>query len=222
MLVSKTVAAPAQPVSSNQLAPKHGRGVIGRAVIAAFAAIVITFSADHSPALGLAVFGIFAVATGVIVVASALTTISRGGIRTLVILQGIVGVVTGAIALVSGDNDLETLIVIVAVFASITGFIELFIGLRVRGVLDVSRDWVFVGSLTAALAVTAVLLPRGIREPVVGVNGVEAYLTSSVVFVGLFGAYCAIVAVYLVIAGLSLTWASRPTAVDAADGVDRP
>jgi uncharacterized membrane protein HdeD (DUF308 family) len=220
--VSTTEAVEAQTASDSQLAPKHGLGVLGRAVIAAVAATVITFSADHSPTLGLVVFGVFAIATGIVLVVTALTTIARGSIRTLVVLHGAVAVATGTIALVSSSGDLATLILIVAAFASITGFIEFYIGLRSRDVLDVSRDWVFVGALTAALAVTAVLLPRDIRDPVVGVNGVEAYLTSSVIFVGLIGAYCAIVAVYLAIAGLSLTWARRPTAAGAADGVDRP
>lgn len=222
MLVSKTVADQEHTVSNNPLGPRYGQGVLSRAAIAAIAAIVITFSADHSPRLGLIVFGVFAVATGVVVAVTALTTIARGSIRSLSVLQGTVGIITGAIALVSGADDLDTLILIVAVFAATTGFIELFVGLRSRGALEVSRDWVFVGSLTSALAVTAVLMPREIRDPVVGVNGIEAYLTSSVIFVGLIGAYCAIVAVYLAIAGLTLTWAPRPTAAPAADGVDRP
>ncbi|MGV8969653.1 MAG: hypothetical protein ACOH1J_04315 [Microbacteriaceae bacterium] len=206
--------------SSSLLGPRHHIAILTRATMAALAATVITFSADHSPALGIAVFGAFALATGLVIAIAALTTISSGSTRSLIIVQGIVGVATGISALVVSDRDLGTLILFVAVFASITGFIELFVGLRTRGKVAVSRDWIFIGALTAALAVAAVLLPRDIRDPVVGVNGLETYLTSSVVLVGVFGAYCAVVAVYLAIAGLSLPGAHRPTAVVAADGVE--
>jgi uncharacterized membrane protein HdeD (DUF308 family) len=203
------------------LEPTHGYAILVRASVAAIAGIAITFSADHSPELGLFVFGLFALSTGLVIAVSALTTIVAGSIRSLFVIQGIVGVVLGGFALVSGASDLRTLIMVIAIYASITGFIELFLGLRARGVLDSSRDWVFTGFLTAALSVTAVMLPRDLRDPVVGVNGVEAYLTSSVVLVGVFGAYCAVIAVYLAIAGLSLVWASRTTAVETADGVER-
>ncbi len=205
--------------ASSMLAPSHGKAMIARAGVAAIAAMVITFSADHSPTLGLTVFGVFAVATGLVVVGTAMRTIAAGRIRSLFVLSGITGVLAGVVAVVVRDGSLETLLLIVAAWAAITGFIEIFVGLSTRGSMSVSRDWVFVGFLTALLAVTAVVVPRDLRDPVVGVNGVEAYLTSSVVFVGAIGAYCAVVAVYLAIAGLSLNWESRPTAVDAADRV---
>jgi hypothetical protein len=46
---------------------------------------------------------------------------------------------------------------------------------------------------------------------------VERQLTASIIFVGFIGAYGAILAVYLVIAGLSLKWADRPVAASAAE-----
>jgi hypothetical protein len=231
--VSKTVkteqAETGTPMSSRvlpatplQLSSLHGTAILVRAGVSAIAALVITFSADHSPALGLLVFGVFAVATGLVVAATAIGTISAGGIRSLFLVHASVGVLVGVTSLLSGGGDLRTLMLLVAIWAAITGFIELLAGLRTGSASEVSRDWVFIGFLTAVLAVTAVVLPREIRDPVVGVNGVETYLTSSVMFVGAIGAYCAVVAVYIAIAGLTLTWARRPTAVVAADGVERP
>jgi hypothetical protein len=51
-----------------------------------------------------------------------------------------------------------------------------------------------------------VLVPGGLDQHFVGPDGVERSLTSAVVTVGMFGAYAAVLGVYLLIGGLSLKW----------------
>jgi hypothetical protein len=63
-----------------------------------------------------------------------------------------------------------------------------------------------IGGLTVLLAVAFLLVPPGFDQQFTGPDGVERSLTASVVTVGIFGAYAAIVAVLLVIGGLSLKW----------------
>jgi hypothetical protein len=76
-----------------------------------------------------------------------------------------------------------------------------------------------MGAITAALSITVLFVPLNLRVPITGQQGVEGFLTAPVVVVGLFGAYCAVIAVYLVIAGLSLKWASTTSAAMAAERV---
>jgi hypothetical protein len=198
--------------------------LVVRALPAAVIAAVITFSADHSVGLGLVLFAIFAVSTGVIVLAGGVLTLRSRVITALAIAQGVVaivvGVVAGFAAIPRPGVTIGQFIFLLVVFASLTGFLELYAGLRSRGILAASRDWVFLGSITAAFAVALLFIPLELRDPVRGQNGIEGFLTAPVVAVGLLGAHCAIVAVYLVIAGLSLKWAPTSSAATAAERVE--
>ena len=177
-----------------------------RAVPAAVVALVITFSADHSAYLGLITFGSFAVFTGVILVAGAV----RGAYpRAAFAVQGALLIVGGAAALVFNDAGLVFLLVLTSVLLCVTGVIELVTGLRARGRLAGARDWVFVGGLSALTAIAVLLVPADFVD-VITIPGKDVPpLTASIMVVGLFGAYAAVVAVYLVIAGLSLKWAPQ-------------
>ncbi len=180
-----------------------------RAVPAAAVALVITFSADHSAYLGLIALGGFAVFTGVIVVAGAV----RGAYpRAPFGVQGALLIVGGTAALVFNDAGLPFLPLLASILLGVTGVIELVTGIRARGVLAGARDFIFVGGLSILAAVAVLLVPVDLVE-VITIPGKEVPpLTASIVIVGLLGAYAAIVAVYLVIAGLSLKWAPQGSA----------
>ena len=94
----------------------------------------------------------------------------------------------------------------VAVWAAVTGILELVVGLRSRGRIAAARDWIAVGALTAILALVYVLLPL---DPVTAV--------------GLLGAYFVVLGVLLLIGGFSLKWAAAgPVGTgDAASGSER-
>ena len=191
--------------------------VLARAIVAAIAAIAITFSADHSASFGLLVFGIFTIATGAVLLAGARSAIARGVVRTISTVQGIVGILVGIVALTLSWLDLPLFILLVSAWAAVTGFLELYLGLRSRGRLAHSRDWVFVGALTAVLALVAVLIPADFSQAYTGPDEVERFLTTAVIIVGSLGAYAAITGIYLVIAALSLKWAGQPSADELAE-----
>jgi uncharacterized membrane protein HdeD (DUF308 family) len=191
--------------------------VLVRAVTAAVVAAVITFSADHSTALGYATFGALAVSSGIVLAISSVRGLDRGIVRRCFLAQGAVGIILGALALVFPSAGLPFLLLLVGAFAALSGFLELYSGLRSRGRLDPAKDWLFVGGLTVVFAVVVFLIPANYSQPFVGPDGVNRALTASIVLVGLLGAYSAILSVFLVIAGLSLKWAGRAVAATAAE-----
>ncbi|MET0726030.1 MAG: DUF308 domain-containing protein [Leifsonia sp.] len=166
-----------------------------RAILAFVPAIAITFIADHSADFGLLVFGIWALVSGLVLGALALRTLT-GAPRTLFVVNGVASAVAGLLALSFQGAGLALYLFLVTVWAAITGFVELYAGLRERsrsaraGIRSaVARDWISVGAATAVFAVVYLLLPP-----------------NAVVAIGLLGAYLVIIGVYLAIAGFSLKW----------------
>jgi uncharacterized membrane protein HdeD (DUF308 family) len=169
---------------------------IARAAVAAVAALVVTFVADHSPAVGLGVFGSFALLSGLVVLVGARRVDRTRLAAGLIANQGAMSVVVGITALVTlaVGASLTALVVLAVTAAS-----ELIVGLRVADASPASRDHVVVAAATALLAVVLLL----VRD-------------DGVFVVGAIGAYAAIVAVYLAIAGLSLKWDTTHAASGSA------
>jgi uncharacterized membrane protein HdeD (DUF308 family) len=190
---------------------------IARAIPAAVTAIVITFSADHSARFGLVAFGTFAVTSGVLVAVVAGRRLGASGVRPYLVAQGLVSCALGVVAVVTTSGGVAAFFVVVASWAAITGALELYSGLRTRGRFAASGDWLTAGAITAVAALAFVLLPPDFRQEFVGDERVSGILDSSIVGVGLLGAYTAIIAVFLVIAGLSARWGTTRT--DAAASV---
>ena len=173
---------------------------VARAIVAFVPAAVITFNADHSAEFGLLVFGAFAVVSGLVTGMLSWSRITDRTDRNIFAIQGAVGVLAGALALaLHAAGGLGFFLYIVSVWAAVTGFLELYPGIRVRGRGQVARDWLVVGALTAVLALVYLLLPP-----------------HAVVAVGLLGAYLVITGVYLVIAGVSLSSAPADAQRDPA------
>jgi len=182
---------------------------LARAIPAVALAIVVTFSADHSARLGLITLASFTLIAGSVIVTAGLLSPQRGTARTLAITQGVVTLATSIAAFVATGGGQAYFVFLLTGFAAITGFIELYLGLRSRGRDASSRDWVFVGSLTALLALVVLLVPPGFSQPYTGPDGIDRELSASIVVVGILGAYWAILGVYLVIAALSLKWSKK-------------
>lgn len=184
---------------------------LARAVPALVIGLVITFSADHSAAFGLLVFGSFALVSGLIIGWGSRHFENRS-LRAVVFVQAAIAIIFGIAALVFFRTGSGTLFLILIAFAAITGFLELYLGLRVRGKDPLARDWITAGVLTALLALSVLLVPADYAAPWHVVDkGVTAsgILTSQIVVVGIFGAYAVLLGVYLVIGGLSARWAIR-------------
>jgi hypothetical protein len=90
---------------------------LARAIVLIATALVITFSQDHSATLGLTVFGAFAIVTGVIFALAAIL-VHRGAERVIVLLQALVSVIAGVLALVINGGGLPFFLYLVSVFSS--------------------------------------------------------------------------------------------------------
>ncbi|WP_350348390.1 hypothetical protein ABIQ69_00220 [Agromyces sp. G08B096] len=180
--------------------PRYWVVPVVRGALAIVPAAVITFSQDHSPALGLTVFGVWAVVSGLVTGPLSLRLLADRVIRWLAAAQAVATVAAGITALIVPPG-LPALVVLLIAWAAVSGLLELFAGLRARGRSAVARDWLTVGGATALAAILFLVFPF---DPVS--------------IVGLLGAYLVIVGVLLVIGGLSLKWAgaARPAAAPQA------
>lgn len=215
---------------------------LARAAFAAIAAVMITFSSDHSAVVGLAVFSGFALATGLIWLVSA-WLVYPAGQRWSAIALGAVGILAGMAGGLSPMRTELGFFGIVAAWALISGILEAVVGwqgLRGRterreiapGVADArplaeqgprseSRDAVVIGVLSVILGIALIFIPSfpALDYSIGGVDQTFT-LTGIIIGVGVFGGYAAIVAVYLAIAGFSPRTAARPgTEPTAADAV---
>lgn len=216
---------------------------LARAAFAAIAALMITFSPDHSAAVGGAVFSGFAIATGLVLLL-AVWLVFPARRRWPAATIGALAVVAG---MVSGLYPLRTVtgfFVIVIVWALASGALELIAGWRglasggarreiVPGVADArppaavwprseARDAIVVGAVTVLLGIALLFVQPAYALDYTIEEAHETFtLTGITIGVGLFGGYAAIVAVYLGIAGFSPRPAdAAPADADAAGTVD--
>lgn len=205
-------SAPAAASVGARFAVRHLQLV--RAVFAALAAVMITFTADHSATIGLSVFSGFAIATGLVLAAAAWLTYPAGR-RWAAILLAVVSLVAGMVSGLGGLRTITTYFVVVIAWAVLSGVIELVAGLRERatlrreGLLDPqrrseARDAVTVGAVGILLAVALALVSPGFQLDYFIDDANQWFtLTGIAIAVGIFGAYAAIVAVFLGIAAFS-------------------
>ena len=185
---------------------------LARAAFAALAAIMITFSPDHSAAVGMAVFSGFAIATGLVFLL-AIWLVYPAGRRWPLVLMSIVTMLTGMVGGIALWRTVPVFFASVIVWAVLTGVIELAAGLRARRELrslddperrSEARDAIVVGAITLVLGVAMLFVPTGYALNYYIEDAGQAFtLTGITIGVGLFGAYAAIVAVYLAIAAFS-------------------
>lgn len=196
---------------------------LARAVFAALAAVMITFSPDHSAAVGMSVFSGWAIATSIVFFVS-IWLVYPAGRRWSSVLLGIVTVLAGMAGGVTTWRTTTVFFVVVIAWALIAGTIETAAGARARRALRGSddarahgeaRDAVTVGILTLLLGLGLLFVPTqyALRYYIEDA-GQSFTLTGITIGVGLFGAYAAIVAVYLAIAGLSPRKAAAAPSVD--------
>ncbi|WP_104132968.1 hypothetical protein [Cryobacterium sp. M91] len=175
----------------SNVGPGYWRVPFGRALIALIPAAIITFNGDHSAEFGVITFGAFALASGLWLILSGPRTLTVATDRSLFLISGIVSMVAGGVALAFHVGGHGFFLFVVSVWGAVTGFLEIYAGIRVRKRALPAKDWLFTGIGTAILALLFLLLPP-----------------NPVVSVGLFGAYLVFLAVFLPIAGLSLKWDS--------------
>jgi hypothetical protein len=169
-----------------------GAALLLQAVPAIAGAIVVTFSPDHSPLIGLLVFAgvAFFMAGGQMLAAFSLSAWPRA--RATLAVQALSSIVSGGLAAAFLGGERTTFTLCVSIWA---GALALTYGFAAWFVTDraLARDLSVLTGLSGLLAIIEAAIPL-----------------SDVYAVGIFGAYLAIVAVFTVIAGLSLRFAPRP------------
>ncbi|MDQ0643323.1 acyl-CoA synthetase [Microbacterium murale] len=173
-----------------------------RALFAAASALMITFSPDHSAAVGFAVFGGFVAASGFIFALGAWLTAPAGS-RWPFILLAVIDLLA---AIVSGIPTWRTdsvFFIVVIIWAAASGLVELIAGLRARGTDPTAKDAITVGALGLLLAVVLLIIPAGYSLQYSVDDAGALTLTGIILAVGMVGGYTAIVAVFLAIAGFS-------------------
>ena len=157
-----------------------------RSLLALSLGAFVTFSADHTSGYGSLIFGSWALAQGILLVAEGVRSRSTPGARLLVV-QGLLGALIGVAALATSSSGLGTLLVEVTAFAATTAALEIYRSLRLERGIAVGRESLFVGIVTAILAIVFLLIPA-----------------DGVLVVGLVGAYGIVIGIYLAIAAVSL------------------
>ncbi|MGP3533640.1 acyl-CoA synthetase [Microbacterium sp. RD1] len=181
---------------------------LARALFAAIAAIMVTFSPDHSAAVGLAVFSGFAIATG-FVFALAAWLISPAGHRAPAVLLAFLSLAAGMVAGIAPWRGTAMLFIVLVAWAVTTGVVEIVVGARGRrdGVtssLGSPRDLLTTGIVTLVLAVGVLLVQPGYALQYYVDEAAQSFtLTGTTIAVGIFGGYAAVLAVFLGIAGFS-------------------
>lgn len=173
-----------------------------RALFAAASALMITFSSDHSAAVGFAVFGGFVAASGFVLILGAWLAVPAGS-RWPFIVLAVIDLLTAVASGVPTWRVDAVFFVVVIVWAAASGLVELIAGLRVRRSDPTAKDAITVGALGLLLAVVLLLIPVGysLQYSVEGAG--DLTLTGIILAVGMVGGYTAIVAVFLAIAGFS-------------------
>lgn len=188
-----------------------------RALFAAVAALMITFSSDHSAPVGLSVFSGFVLVTALVQVLAAWLVLPAGSRWSSVLLAAI-GIVAGMVSGIPIWRNDDVFFVVVSSWAILSGGVELLAGIRSRRTGDqLSRDAITVGAFGILLGAVLLLIPAGfVQEYTIDKAG--TFLLSGIILgVGMLGGYAAIVAVFLGIAGLT---PQRADAVGGTTGTD--
>lgn len=165
--------------------------LVVRAVLAAVAAIAVTFSPDHSPAFGLVVVAVFALVGGILSLVTAGRSVGSAGAIAMSRFAGIANAAVGLLAIgaLFSGLGLGALVVVIAVVGAIAAVTEFVLSRMPEPATPTSNDHRILGSV-AALLVVGVLLAND----------------NSVVVVGVFGAWAAVTAVFTLITAFTLKW----------------
>jgi uncharacterized membrane protein HdeD (DUF308 family) len=181
----------------------------GRAALGLALGLAITFTGGHTATFGLIAFGVYALASGVLILAATFGPRAATEARTAFRASGIVSAVAGIAALVLPSGGIGYLVWVLSGWAIVTGALELVSGIRARGRVTGWTDWVTVGALTVLLGVIALVIPPDIADAFSGDKGAGGLLTSPIIIIGMLGAWAVITGVLQAIAAASPASSAR-------------
>jgi uncharacterized membrane protein HdeD (DUF308 family) len=177
---------------------------LARGVLALGLGMTITLTLDHSSVFGLLVFGTFAVLTGLLLAAATLRGAYAGRMRPAFLAQAVATLAAGIVAFAVPTGGVAFLAVLVGAWAIVTGLLEGASGILMRSALPIARDWIITGALTIVLGVVAFALPPDFVQAFSGEKGNSGTLTSSVILIGVIGAWAILVGVLQVISAITV------------------
>ncbi|MGO2110401.1 MAG: HdeD family acid-resistance protein [Pseudoclavibacter sp.] len=186
-----------------------------RALPAAVVALIVTFTQEYTPSFSFVALGAFALASGVLIGFEAIG-IPFHPARALTFARSIVSAIAGGAALVFGVvPHLATVtgfIWHVSIWAIVTGLLELLAAWQVRRLPLFAREVLISGALTLLFGIVIALVPPDLDADYGGLEQIEGSLTATVQSTGFLGAYAAVLAVLLIIEGLTLRGIARRAA----------
>jgi len=177
---------------------------LARGILALALGLTITLTLEHTPAFGLLTFGIFAVVTGAVLLVAGVRSAYPGRMRGAFLAQAVVTVAAGIVALSVPGGDVTFFAILVGSWAVVAGLLEASSGFLARSFAPLARDWIIVGILTIALGGAALLLPPDFVQAFTGDKGNGGVLTSSVILIGVVGAWAILVGVLQCISAVTV------------------
>lgn len=177
---------------------------LARGIVALALGLTITLTLEHTPAFGLVTFGVFAVLTGVVLLGATLFGAYAGRMRAGFLAQGVATLVAGIVALAVPGAGVAFLAVLVGAWALVAGVLEGASGILARTLSVLARDWITVGVLTVALGAVVLLLPSDFEQALVGEKGAAGTLTSSVILIGVIGAWAIVIGMLQTISAITV------------------
>jgi uncharacterized membrane protein HdeD (DUF308 family) len=177
---------------------------LARGILALALGVTITLTLEHTPAFGLVTFGVFAVLSGAVLLIGTLRGTYAGRLRGAFVAHGVVSLAAGIAALVLWQSGLAVFAFLLGGWALAVGVLEGVSGLLARSRSSLARDWLITAVLTIALGVTAFVLPPDFVQSFSGDRGVAGTLTSSVILIGVVGAWAILVGVLQTISAVTI------------------
>jgi uncharacterized membrane protein HdeD (DUF308 family) len=177
---------------------------LARGILALALGVTITLTLDHTPAFGLVTFGVFAVLTCAVLLGATIFGAYAGRMRAGFLAQGVATLAAGIVALAAPGGGVAFLAVLVGAWALVAGLLEGASGILAGKLSPLARDWIIAGVLTVALGAVALLLPPDFEQALVGEKGATGTLTSSVILVGVIGAWAVLVGVLQTISAITV------------------
>lgn len=194
---------------------------LARGILALALGVTITLTLEHTPVFGLVTFGVFAVLSGGALLVGTIFGAYAGRLRIGFVVQGAATVAAGIVGLAAPGGGVALLAAVVGAWAVATGLLEGAAGILSRRLSPLARDWLIAGVLTVALGVVAFLLPPDFVQAFAGERGTSGTLTSSVILIGVIGAWAILVGVLQTISAVTVR-AARSGRTTDADRVVNP
>jgi Uncharacterized conserved protein len=166
------------------------RGVI--AILAGVGALILPGVALFALVI---LFGVYALIDGIFACIAAAKAYHTNARWKIMLVEGILGILAGVIALVSPAAVAIAFLMLVAAWAILTGILEIWAAIRLRK--EIEGEW-----LLGAAGIASVLL---------GVLLVAAPAAGLIAWVLMFGVYCIFFGITLLALGLKLRGHSHPS-----------